>query len=168
MIVVDSTIIVAWGVQAPWSHAAARLLEEGEPLMAPQMALGEAWRALRALCGQGHVREADFVRLSALLPGALAGIAPDQSLMPAAAKLVTEHDLTAEAALCLALASARKGRLATADPAFAREAMRVLRPDDVILLQAAAPEGDKPQQDRPEPPATPDTTEGRKAAGGHG
>ncbi len=134
MIVVDSTIIVAWGVETPWSGEAARLLAEGEPLIAPQAALTRAWEALRQLQADGHIPRETYQRLSMLLPAALAGIAADQQLLAVAADLVAEFALAPEPALCLALAQARRARLATADPVLAEKACALLAADRVLRM----------------------------------
>ncbi len=140
MIVVDSTVITAWGVETPWSGEAARLLAEEETLIAPQIALIQAWGALRQLHADGHITREAYQRLAMLLPAGLAGIAADHQLMPEASDLAAEFNLKPEPALCLALAQARKARLATADPSLADRACVILAPDHIIRLNAATKE----------------------------
>ena len=122
MIVVDSTIIAAWGVSTPWSGAAAALAEEGEALIAPQAALSRALEGIAALRAAGHVTPADFTRLATLLPAMLDIIVADHALAHAASGIASERDLGFEAALCVALAEVRDATLATADVRLARAA----------------------------------------------
>jgi len=136
MLVVDGSVLLAWAVQAPASAAAAALPEEETELAAPQSALVEAVEGARRLARLGHVSGEDLARLPGLLAPLLTILAADASLMPQAARLAEEHELALPAALALALAQVRQGRLATLDAKLAQAAEQVLGAERVRLLRA--------------------------------
>ena len=126
MLVVDGSVLLAWAVQAPASARAAALLTEDAALVAPAAALAEAVEGGRRLVRDGHMGADDVALMSGLITPLLHALVADASLMPQAATLAAEHDLSVPAAVALALAQARGAALATLDPALAEAARTVL------------------------------------------
>ena len=145
MLVIDGTILLALAVQAPQSGPVASLLEEaGEALAAPQAALVEALEGARQLMKEGHLAQADFEQLPALLPPLLSVLAADAALLPRAVHFAAVYDLKLAASLALALAEARGAPLMTLDSQLAHAALdalgaeRVLQPAGAVAEPASA------------------------------
>ncbi len=144
MLVIDGTILLALAVETPQSGFAASLLVAGEALAAPQAALVEALEGARRLMKEGHLAQADFEQLPALLPSLLSVLAADAALLPRAAHLAAVYDLPVPAALALALAEAKEAALATLDLRLAHAGLDVLGAERVMhpgeALEGAAGE----------------------------
>ncbi len=136
MIVVDATVMAAWAVQVPHSARAARLLEEGRPLAAPEGALSAALEGIRRLASDGHVHEMMLKEIVRIIPVMLTAIVPDAGLLTAAMHHALERRLPLDAALCLSLAERRGWTLASADRNFIKAAGGLLPAERLLLVQS--------------------------------
>ncbi|WP_038036544.1 type II toxin-antitoxin system VapC family toxin [Thermopetrobacter sp. TC1] len=136
MIVVDATVMAAWAVQVPHSARAARLLEEGQPLAAPEGALTAALEGLRRLAAGGHINDMILKEAAGIIPAMLHAIVPDAGLITAAMQHATERRLPLDAALCLSLAERRGWALASADRQFIKAAGGLLPSERLHLIQS--------------------------------
>lgn len=116
-LVVDSSVAVKWYVPEPGSDRAARLLDEGGRLLAPDLLVSEVgnvlWKRRREL--PAHEIKAIAVALSRQCPVTLVA---STTLHFASMSLALRFDRTVYDSLYLALAIAHDCRYVTADERF--------------------------------------------------
>ena len=116
-LVVDSSVVVKWYLPEPGSDRAARLLDDGFHLLAPDLLISEVgnvlWKRRREL--PAHEIKAIATALSRQCPVTLVA---STTLLFAAMSLSLRFDRTVYDSLHLALAIAQDCRFVTADERF--------------------------------------------------
>ena len=116
---VDASVAVKWLVEEPHSEKAAKLLEDGLLLAAPELIYAEVANTLWAIARRGNIGAADLREALDLLAEAPL-IVPSsmKQLMPAAARLAADLDNPVYACMYLALAIQEQRPVVTADRRF--------------------------------------------------
>ena len=116
---VDASVAVKWLVDEPHSDEAAKLLEDGLLLSAPELIYAEVANALWAIARRGNIGTAELREALDLLADAPL-IVPSsmKQLMPAAARLAADLDHPVYDCMYLALAIQEQRPVVTADKRF--------------------------------------------------
>ena len=116
---VDASVAVKWLVDEPHSDEAAKLLEDGLLLAAPELIYAEVANALWAIARRGNIGIAELREALDLLADAPL-IVPStmKQLMPAAARLAADLDHPVYDCMYLALAIQEQRPVVTADRRF--------------------------------------------------
>ena len=117
--VVDASVAVKWLVDEPLSAQAARLLDQEQPLAAPELLHVEVANALWAMAVRGRMAGAEVHEALDLLAEALLIVPPSmKQLMPAAARLASDLEHPVYDCIYLALAMQEQRPVITADRRF--------------------------------------------------
>lgn len=117
--VVDASVAVKWLVDEPLSDQAAKLLEDGLLLAAPELIYAEAANALWAIARRGNIGTADLREaLDLLVDAPLIVPSSMKQLMPAAMRLAADLDHPVYDCMYLALAIQEQRPMVTADRRF--------------------------------------------------
>ena len=133
--VVDASVVVKWLVTEEFSEDAARPLDSGSTLVAPELVFAEAANALWAMRRRGDMADA----VDALTTAPIAVPLPMSRLAAAAAKLAVDIDHPVYDCFYLALAIRTGYPVATADARFHDKARAHPRVSDRIRHVASAP-----------------------------
>jgi predicted nucleic acid-binding protein len=114
-LVVDASVALKWFVSEPGSDAAVRVLDSGEPLIAPDLVLAEvcnaAWKSLR----RRQLDDAQFDEVATDMPEAFQRLVTLDRLVRPAAALARTLDHPIYDCFYLALAEAEDVPMVTAD-----------------------------------------------------
>jgi predicted nucleic acid-binding protein len=117
--VVDASVAVKWLVSEPLSEQAARLLEDDQPLIAPELLYAETANALWAMARRHDISVTDVREaLDALADAPLTAPCSMRQLLPAAARLASDLDHPVYDCFYLALAVQEQRPVVTADRRF--------------------------------------------------
>ncbi|MDF1535122.1 MAG: type II toxin-antitoxin system VapC family toxin [bacterium] len=111
--VVEPSLVVKWFVPEDHSNAAARLLDGGNELLAPDTLLTEAARLLTAKTRLGELTQEESLTTLEALQAAPLCFVPASPLMEAALRIATSLDRPLGDGLSLALAVQSDCRLVT-------------------------------------------------------
>lgn len=119
--VVDASVAVKWLVTEPLSEHAARLLEEKQPLVAPELSYAEVANALWAMVRRGEIIATDLQEALDMLSAAPLRVPCSMPhLMPMAARVACDLGHPVYDCFYLALALREQGPVITADRRFYR------------------------------------------------
>jgi len=138
--VVDASVAVKWLVDEPLSDEAAKLLEDGLLLAAPELIYAEVANALWAIARRGNIDTADLREALDLLADAPL-IVPSsmKQLMPAAARLAADLDHPVYDCMYLALAIQEQRPVVTADRRFCNVVRKhPYLSEQLVLLESLA------------------------------
>jgi predicted nucleic acid-binding protein len=121
-VVVDASVAVQWFSREPGAEAAARLLGEHRPLIAPDMMPIEVANALWKKVRRGDMAIADLERSLVRLLGPALVLISTAPMLPRAARLAVELDHPVYDCVYLSLAEDQRATLATADARLRRAA----------------------------------------------
>jgi predicted nucleic acid-binding protein len=121
-VVVDASVAVQWFAREPGSEAAARLLSDQRPLVAPDMMPIEVANALWKKVRRGDMAIAELERSLVRLLGPALVLIPTVPVLPRAARLAVELDHPVYDCVYLSLAEDQRATLATADARLRRAA----------------------------------------------
>ena len=117
--VVDASVAVKWLVDEELSEHAARLLDAGLTLIAPELLFAEATNALWAMRRRGDLDEAGFAEANILLQAAPISVPRSmRQLAASAGRLAVDLDHPVYDCFYLALAMQEQYRVVTADRRF--------------------------------------------------
>ncbi|MCP5433230.1 MAG: type II toxin-antitoxin system VapC family toxin [Alphaproteobacteria bacterium] len=115
--VVDASVAVKWLVDEPFSDEAARLLDDGIALVAPELVYVESANALWAMHRRGDIGLSDFTEaLSVLKAAPVAVPASMRQLAAPAGRLAVDLGHPVYDCVYLALALQEQCPVVTADP----------------------------------------------------
>lgn len=137
---VDASVAVKWLVDEPLSDEAAKLLEDGLLLAAPELIYAEVANALWAIARRGNIDTADLREALDLLADAPL-IVPSsmKQLMPAAARLAADLDHPVYDCMYLALAIQEQRPVVTADRRFCNVVRKhPYLSEQLVLLESLA------------------------------
>lgn len=138
MIVVDASVAVRWFVNAPEFTAGRKLLQSGEPLIAPELIVAEATHAAWKLARAKTITVEHANALVAELPRAFTYLAPLLDYRERAFAIARELDHPVYDCFYLALAEASETRIATADSRLAQRAKSTPWAKRIKHLQVSA------------------------------
>jgi predicted nucleic acid-binding protein len=121
-VLVDASVAVQWFAREPGSEAAARLLSDPRPLVAPDMMPTEVANALWKKVRRGDMAIAELERSLVRLLGPALVLIPTLPVLPRAALLAVELDHPVYDCVYLSLAEGQRATLATADARLRRAA----------------------------------------------
>ncbi|MBI2469421.1 MAG: type II toxin-antitoxin system VapC family toxin [Candidatus Rokubacteria bacterium] len=124
-VVVDASTAVQWFANEPGSERAARLIESGDALLAPDIMAVEAASAWWKKVRRAEMEAADLADAVVHLFALGIGWVPAEALLTRAAQMALEIDHPVYDCLYLALSSSRGTRLATADDRLRGAAVRL-------------------------------------------
>lgn len=117
--VVDASVAVKWLVREPFSEQAARLLNDGITLIAPELLFAEAGNALWAICRRGDISKTAFAEAVSVLKAAPVAVSASmRQLVGAAGRLAIDLDHPVYDCFYLALAMQEQYPVVTADRRF--------------------------------------------------
>jgi predicted nucleic acid-binding protein len=117
--VVDASVAVKWFVSEAFSDDAARLLDDGMILIAPELLFAEVSNALWALCRRGDMGPADFAEVTETLKAAPISVPASMGQLAASAgRLALDLDHPVYDCFYLALAIQEQYPVITADTRF--------------------------------------------------
>ena len=138
--VVDASVVVKWLVTEEHSDDAARLLNSGSTLVAPELVFAEAANALWAMRRRGDIAPADMADAVDALTSALIAVPfPMSRLAAAAARIAVDIGHPVYDCFYLALAVRTGYPVVTADVRFHDKARAHPRLSDRIRHVASAP-----------------------------
>lgn len=115
MLVVDASVACKWFVAEPQAEAAARLLEDGSGLIAPDLIVPEVCNIARLKARRGEISALHGAAILSGLPQLLDELVPSATLARRAFAIASDIGHPAYDCFYLALAEARDTRLITAD-----------------------------------------------------
>jgi predicted nucleic acid-binding protein len=127
-IVVDASIAVQWFANEPGSEAAARLIDDDTPLVAPDVMPVEAANAWWKKVRRREMTGADLDQAVANLLALGIRLVPTAPLLGRAARLAVQLDHPVYDCVYLALSGDGRGALATADEDLRRMAAHLAIP----------------------------------------
>ena len=113
--VVDASVALRWYVDAPGTGAALRALDDGQPLLAPDLVVAEVVNAARKLARAGTITAVHGRRIAEAIPLAFDHLVPAAQLVVRAFDLAAALDHPVHDCLYLALALRDDAVLLTAD-----------------------------------------------------
>ncbi len=114
-LVVDASVALKWFVSEPGTEAAAALLAGSEPLIAPQLVVGEICNATWKLWRRGAVAALQARRIAHRIARTYDRLVPLPGLAPRSAAIALDLDHPAYDCFYLALAERERTVVVTAD-----------------------------------------------------
>jgi predicted nucleic acid-binding protein len=114
-LVIDASVAIKWFIDEPFTEQALALLNDGEPLIAPELILAEVLNAAWKRARRGDIRWLHFHEISAALNTPLLALEPLHSLARRAAEVAEQLDHPLYDCFYLALAEQRDAAFVTAD-----------------------------------------------------